>query len=84
MKTSASQLRANIYKILDQVLESGQPVEIERNGQILKIVPPGYVEPTPYKKGPQNRFSQLKDRKAFYKCDPEEMFENDWLKDWKP
>ncbi len=83
MKTSASKLRANIYKILDEVLSTGMPVEIERNGQILKIVPPGYVEPKPYKKGP-SKFSQLKDRKQYYKCDPNEMFENDWLKDWKP
>jgi len=83
MKTSASKLRSNIYKILDEVLESGQPVEIERNGQILKIVPPGYTEPKEYKSA-KSKFSVLKERKSFYKCDPEELFQNDWLKDWKP
>lgn len=82
MKTTASQLRANLYKLLDQVLETKEPIEIERNGQIIKIVPPGYAEPKPYK--PKNKFSQLKDRKSFYKCDPEDLFQNDWLKDWKP
>lgn len=83
MKISASQLRANIYKILDEVLSTGTPVEIERHGQILKIVPPAYVESKPHKKR-SHKFSQLKDRKAYYKCDPDEMFENDWLRDWKP
>ncbi len=82
MKTTASHLRANIYKLLDQVLETGEPIEVERNGQVLKLVPPGYVEPKPYK-APKNKLSQLKDRKSFYKCDPEDLFQNDWLKDWK-
>jgi prevent-host-death family protein len=39
MKLTASKLRQDIFKILDQVLETGKPVEIERNGSILKIVP---------------------------------------------
>src|SRR5688572_10675401 len=29
----------DIYRILDQVLETGVPVEIERRGKLLKIVP---------------------------------------------
>jgi hypothetical protein len=29
----------DIYRILDQVLETGVPVEIERHGKLLKIVP---------------------------------------------
>lgn len=39
MPISASALRGNIYKLLDQVLESGQPLEIERKGKLLKIIP---------------------------------------------
>jgi hypothetical protein len=39
MPLTASKLRENIYRILDQVLETGVPVEIERRGKILKIVP---------------------------------------------
>jgi hypothetical protein len=35
---TASPLRGDIYKILDSVLETGTPVEIERNGRILRIV----------------------------------------------
>jgi hypothetical protein len=36
---TAATLRKNIYAVLDSVLESGIPVEIERNGKRLKIVP---------------------------------------------
>lgn len=36
---TATSLRKNIYTLLDSVLESGIPLEIERNGKRLKIVP---------------------------------------------
>lgn len=38
MSLTASKLRANIYNVLDGVLETGIPVEIERNGRKLKII----------------------------------------------
>ena len=34
----ASQLRANVFRVLDQVLQTGEPVEIWRNGKRLWIV----------------------------------------------
>ena len=36
---SATKLRQNLYIILDSVVDSGIPVEIERKGRILKIIP---------------------------------------------
>lgn len=33
-----TQLRANLYRILDEVLETGEPREITRGGQRLRIV----------------------------------------------
>jgi hypothetical protein len=39
MAVSATQLRQNIYAILDEALATGKPVEIERKGKILQIVP---------------------------------------------
>jgi hypothetical protein len=39
MAVSATQLRQNIYAILDEALATGKPVEIERKGKILRIVP---------------------------------------------
>lgn len=38
MRITATRLRENIYSILDQVAETGEPVEIERKGKILRIV----------------------------------------------
>ena len=39
MPLTASKLQENIYSVLDEVLESGIPVEVERKGRILRIVP---------------------------------------------
>ncbi len=38
MVVSASELRRKIYKLLDQVLDSGIPLEIERRGRRLRVV----------------------------------------------
>ncbi|MBU2515027.1 type II toxin-antitoxin system Phd/YefM family antitoxin [bacterium] len=40
MKTvSPTELRSNIYKLLDEVLNSGVPIEINKGGKLLRIVP---------------------------------------------
>jgi prevent-host-death family protein len=40
MKTiTPTELRANIYKLLDEVLETGLPLEIKKGDQRLRIVP---------------------------------------------
>lgn len=44
MAVSATQLRQNIYAILDEALATGKPVEIERKGKVLRIVPEGAPE----------------------------------------
>lgn len=68
---TASKLRENIYGILDQVLETGKPVEVLRNGKVLKIVP----------ETPAPKLARLKRRKA-YKGDVDEILTLDWLKEW--
>ena len=39
MPITTSKLRQDIYRILDSIIETGEPVEINRNGIILRIVP---------------------------------------------
>lgn len=38
MAMTASKLRQDIYRLLDQVLETGEPVIVERNGRRLRII----------------------------------------------
>ena len=38
---STTELRANIYKVLDEVIETSQPREIRRKGETVLLVPTG-------------------------------------------
>lgn len=71
MPLTASKLRENIYSVLDEVLESGIPVEIERKGRILRIVP----EERP------SKLSRLKKRDCIV-GDPLDLVHSDWLDEW--
>jgi hypothetical protein len=71
MKVTASKLRDNIYNILDQALETGVPVEVERKGRILRIVP----ESKP------SKLAKLKKRDCIV-GDPESIVHMDWLNEW--
>jgi antitoxin (DNA-binding transcriptional repressor) of toxin-antitoxin stability system len=73
MPISASQLRQNIYRILDGILESGEPVEIERKGRTLKIMPADRPK----------KLLRL-DRRDYLLVDPEEIVEIDWSSEWRP
>jgi hypothetical protein len=72
MTFTPSKLRANIYRILDQVLETGVPVEIERHGKLLRLAP---VEAP-------DKFANLVERPDFLKCDPEDVVHMDWSGEW--
>lgn len=39
MKVSATQLRQNLYRILDTVIRTGEPVEVTRKQGSVRIVP---------------------------------------------
>jgi antitoxin (DNA-binding transcriptional repressor) of toxin-antitoxin stability system len=71
---TTSQLRENVYRILDEVLETGVPVEIERKGRRVRIVP---VESP-------SRLGRLQPRPDFVVGDPEELVHLDWSTEWKP
>lgn len=73
MGITASKLREDIYNVLDGVLETGIPVEIERRGKVLKIVS-------------DNKPSKLRNLKkhAVLKGDPEDIVHMDWSDQWKP
>ena len=73
MRVTASKLRADIFNILDHVLETGEPVEIERRGQLLRIVP----------EQPRSKFDRLVRRDAIV-GDPDDLVSIDWSGEWRP
>jgi antitoxin (DNA-binding transcriptional repressor) of toxin-antitoxin stability system len=72
MKITASRLRENIYSILDQVAETGVPVEIERKGRTLRIV----ADQKP------SKLDRLKKRKSIVVGDFNDLIHMDWSKEW--
>lgn len=73
MKITASKLRQDIFRLLDNVIETGEPLEIERGGTTLII--------TPLKQS-FSKLKKLKKRKL-----SEENSDNfthlDWSKEWR-
>ncbi len=73
MKLTASSLRQNVYRILDEVLETGVAVEIERRGRLLRIVP--VDSPSKLREIPE---------RDYLIGDPEDIVHVDWSDEWRP
>ncbi len=71
MRVTASKLRENVYRILDEAIATGVPVEVERKGTILRIVPERRA----------SKLSRLKKRTGF-RGDPDDILKMDWLAEW--
>lgn len=74
MGISASKLRSDIYRLLDQVLETGERLEVERKGKVLVIAP----------KEQGSRLDRLPRRSDFIVGDPEDLVSFDWSSEWRP
>jgi hypothetical protein len=72
MAITASQLRQDIYRLLDEVLSTGQPLEIERKGRTLRLVPDVAV----------SRLSRIHTRPEAIVGDPEDLVSIDWSVEW--
>ncbi len=74
MKTlTPTELRRNIYKILDEVLETGIPIEINKGGKKLKLIPLSETD----------KFKNLVSRTGVIKGDPEDLVNANWEKEIK-
>lgn len=73
MTVTASVLRKNIYQLLDKVLETGKPLDVQRKKGVLKIVP----------EQPLGKLERLKKHNCI-KGDPEDLVHSDWSGEWHP
>jgi hypothetical protein len=72
MKTvSPTELRSNIYKLLDEVLNSGLPIEINKGGKLLRIVPVEKI----------NKFGKLESRPDVIVGNPDDLVDISWEKE---
>lgn len=75
MELTASTLRQDIYRILDEVLATGEPVEIRRHGRLLRIVADEV---------PGSRLARVRTRAGAVPGDPEDLVHTDWSDLWRP
>jgi hypothetical protein len=71
---TASRLRADVYRILDRVIETGVPAEVERKGRVLRITADR----------PASCLDRLQARPEYIKGDPDELIHVDWSGEWRP
>jgi len=71
---TATHLRASLFRTLDQVLTSGEPVEVARPGGTLRIVPA--------ERG--GRLARLSGHPGTIVGDPTELAELSWEGAWQP
>ena len=70
----ATHLRSNLFKVLDQVARTGQPIEIESKGRRFKIAAVN----------PPDRFSKLQRHPDVFSGDLDELAKIDWASEWQP
>ena len=69
MKTiTPTELRANIYKLLDEVLRTGLPIEIKKGNRRLRLIP---VEKN-------DKFQNLVSRPNVIQGDPDDLVALSW------
>lgn len=68
-----SRLRQNLYRILDRVLETGEPVKIARRGKRLRIV----------RDADARKLDALKHHPDYLRTDPEDLVHIDWSDEWR-
>jgi prevent-host-death family protein len=73
MIMTATQLRKDIYKVIDRVVETGVPVEVTRKGGTVRVVP---VQK-------RSKLANLKKRNIFL-VPPEDLVDIGWEDSWKP
>jgi len=72
MTISVTKLRANLYEIVDRIIETGKPVEIERKGERIRL------EPVKRK----SKLQKLTKRPQTIVGDPEDLVHIDWSGEW--
>ena len=72
---TASELRSQIYQVLDQVLETGVPMEITRKGRKILIV---------RGEDDSSKLARLVRRESVIDGDADALIHMDWSAEWRP
>ena len=68
-----SELRRDVYRLLDQILETGEPVDVERAGKLLRIAPVT---------AGGSKLDRVRTNPTALRGDPDDIVEMDWSGNW--
>ncbi len=68
---TATQLRKDVYRLLDRVVDSGEIIEVNRKGTLIRIEPVR-----------ANKLESLKGRPACIRGNPDDLAHMDWSDQW--
>lgn len=74
LEITPTELRKNVYKLLDQVLKSGEPIRVKRAGKHLIISAAD----------PASRLGNLENHPDCIVGDPDDLVHMDWSQGWNP
>lgn len=72
MSLSLTEFRANLYQLVDQVIKTGVPLEIERKGVKIKLVP----------EKKKSKLARLIKHAGTIKGNPDNLVHLDWSSEW--
>jgi len=72
MIVNATKFRSNLYRLLDDVIETGNSLKVKKNNNILEVS---------LKKKP-SKIDRLTKHDCL-NCSPESIIHIDWIKEWK-
>ena len=74
MTYTPTQLRAELYRVLDEVLRTSRPIEIVHKGRRLKLGP----------SVPSAKLTRLEAHHDYLVGDPDDLVRVNWSRFWKP
>jgi len=74
IRVTATQLRKDVYRLLDKVVDSGEVIEVKRKGKLIRIEPADGA----------HKLESLKPHPGTIAGDPEELVHIDWSDQWRP
>jgi hypothetical protein len=74
MTITPTDFRKDLFNLLDMLLKTGKTLEINRNGQILKVIPPKQ----------QSKLARLTPHPDAVNGNSDDLVSIDWSHEWKP
>jgi len=71
---TATQLRKDVYRLLDQVVDSGEIIEVNRKGKLIRIEPVGR----------RSKLESLKAHPSSICGNSDNLVHIDWSDRWQP